>query len=125
MFIRCAFFRGTVKPGMEEAFTQYIRRELVPLWTRFPGAQEVRVLRQTESDVSDPHLALVLSVRFPTRESIDVALASEVRMQSKEVSKALIAMFDGTPLLLGPRAHSPRHPRWGRSPTRIRARRQC
>jgi len=96
MFIRCAFFRGTVKPGMEEAFTQYIRRELVPLWTRFPGAQEVRVLRQIESDVSDPHLALVLSVRFPTRESIDVALASEVRMQSKEVSKALIAMFDGT-----------------------------
>jgi hypothetical protein len=96
MFIRCAFFRGTVKPGMEEAFTQYIRRELVPLWTRFPGAQEVRVLRQSESDVSDPHLALVLSVRFPTRESIDQALASEVRMQSKEVSKALIAMFDGT-----------------------------
>lgn len=96
MFIRCAFFRGTVKPGMEEAFTQYIRKELVPLWTRFPGAQEVRVLRQSESDVDDPHLALVLSVRFPTRESIDVALASEVRMQSKEVSKALIAMFDGT-----------------------------
>ncbi len=96
MFIRCAFFRGTVKPGMEEAFTQYIRKELVPLWTRFPGAQEVRVLRQSESDVDDPHLALVLSVRFPTRESIDVALASEVRMTSKEVSKALIAMFDGT-----------------------------
>lgn len=96
MFIRCAFFRGTVKPGMEEAFTRYIRQELVPLWTRFPGAQEVRVLRQSESDVDDPHLALVLSVRFPTRESIDVALASEVRMRSKEVSKALIAMFDGT-----------------------------
>ncbi len=43
MFIRCAFFQGNVKPGMEQAFNNYIRKELVPLWTRFPGAQEVRV----------------------------------------------------------------------------------
>ena len=80
MFIRCAFFR----------------KELVPLWTRFPGAQEVRVLRQIESDVNDPRLEMVLSVRYPSRESIDIALASEVRLKSREVSVALIDMFDGT-----------------------------
>jgi hypothetical protein len=96
MYIRCAFFRGQVKPGFEEAFNRYISEQLVPLWTRFPGAQEVRVLRQIECDVTDPHLEMVLSVRYPTRESIDIALASEVRMKSKEVSKALIDMFDGT-----------------------------
>ena len=96
MFIRCAFFQGKVKPGLEEAFNQYIRNELAPLWTRFPGAQEVRVLRQVESDVSDPHFGMVLSVRYPSRESIDIALASEVRLKSREVSKALIDMFDGT-----------------------------
>lgn len=96
MFIRCAFFRGRVRPGLEDAFNQYIRKELVPLWTRFPGAQEVRVLRQVESDVNDPRLEMVLSVRYPSRESVEIALASEVRMQSKEVSKALIDMFDGT-----------------------------
>jgi len=96
MFIRCAFFRGQVKPGFEEAFNRYIRDELVPLWTRFPGAQEVRVLRQLESDVNDPRLDMVLSVRYPSRESIDVALASEVRMRSREVSKGLFEMFDGT-----------------------------
>ena len=45
MFIRCAFFQGNVKPGKEQAFNDYIRKELVPLWTRFPGAQEVRVLQ--------------------------------------------------------------------------------
>ena len=95
MFIRCAFFQGKVKPGSEQAFNNYIRKELVPLWTRFPGAQEVRVLRQVESDVADPHFGMVLSVRYPTRESIEIALASEVRLQSREVSKDLIAMFDG------------------------------
>ncbi len=96
MFIRCAFFSGKIKPGFEAAFNNYIRKELVPLWTRFPGAQEVRVLRQIESDVNDPRLEMVLSVRYPSRESIDIALASEVRLKSREVSVALIDMFDGT-----------------------------
>jgi len=96
MYIRCAFFQGQVKPGMHEAFSRYIQEKLVPLWTRFPGAQEVRVLRQVESDVTQPHFGMVLSVRYPTRESIDIALASAVRMESREVSKDLIAMFDGT-----------------------------
>jgi hypothetical protein len=96
MFIRCAFFQGNVKPGMEDAFNRYIRDNLVPLWTRFPGAQEVRVLRQVESDTTDPHFGMVLAVRYPSREAIEIALASEVRMKSKEVSKDMIAMFDGT-----------------------------
>lgn len=96
MFIRCAFFRGQVRPGFEEAFDSYIHEHLVPLWTRFPGSQEVRVLRQVESDVSDPRLEMVLSVRYPSREAIELALASEVRQRSREVSKGLIDMFDGT-----------------------------
>ena len=33
MFIRCAFFQGQVKPGLEDTFNRYIRDNLVPLWT--------------------------------------------------------------------------------------------
>lgn len=96
MFIRCAFFRGQVKPGMEEAFNRHMHERLVPLWTRFPGALEVRVLRQLESDVADPHLAMVLAIRYATREDIAVALDSAVRHESREVSKGLFELFDGT-----------------------------
>ena len=39
---------------------------------------------------------MVLSVRYPSREAFIIGLASEVRMKSKEVSKDMIAMFDGT-----------------------------
>lgn len=95
MFIRCAFFKGRVKAGMEEAFDRHVHDRLVPLWTRFPGALEVRVLRQLESDVSDPELAMVLSVRYATRADIAVALDSPVRHESREVSKKLFEMFDG------------------------------
>ncbi len=96
MFIRCAFFRGQVKPGMEADFTRYMHERLVPLWTRFPGALEVRVLRQLESDVADPHLAMMLAVRYARREDIAIALDSAVRHESREVSKGLFEMFDGS-----------------------------
>jgi len=96
MFIRCAFFRGSVRPGRQDDFSRYVREQLVPLWTRFPGAEEVRVLRQVESDVTDPQLEMVLAVRYPSREAIDAALASEVRFTSREVSRGLLEMFDGS-----------------------------
>lgn len=63
MFIRCAFFQGRARPGQEQAFTDPVREQLVPLWTRFPGAEEVRVLRQLECDVADPRFEMVLAIR--------------------------------------------------------------
>jgi antibiotic biosynthesis monooxygenase (ABM) superfamily enzyme len=95
MFIRCAFFRGRVRPGHEQAFTDYVQTQLVPLWTRFPGAQEVRVLRQLECDVDDPRLEMVLAIQYPSRDAIDLALASEVRAQSRGVTQGLLEMFEG------------------------------
>lgn len=95
MFIRCAFFRGRAKPGCEDQFTRYVRDRLVPLWTRFPGAEEVRVLRQEEADVTDPHFEMVLQVRYPSREAIEIALASAVRFESREVTRGLLELYEG------------------------------
>jgi hypothetical protein len=95
MFIRCAFFEGKVKPGYEEAFAEFVRDRLLPLWTRYPGAKEVRVLRQTESDTAEPHYALILSMSYPNREAIEKTLASAVRQKSKIETIDLVKMFDG------------------------------
>lgn len=96
MYIRCAFFHGRAKPGQEQAFTDYVRERLVPLWTQFPGAQEVRVLRQVEADVADPHYEMVLAVRYPDQAAIDRALASAVRAESREVTRGLLELYDGS-----------------------------
>jgi antibiotic biosynthesis monooxygenase (ABM) superfamily enzyme len=96
MFIRCAFFSGRVKPGREAEFTAYVRDKLVPLWTRFPGAEEVRVLRQEESDSDAQRYEMVLAIRYPSRAAIEEALASPVRFESREVTKGLTEMFDGS-----------------------------
>ena len=95
MFIRCAFFEGRVKPGCEDAFAAFVKDRLVPLWTQFPGAEEVRVLRQQESDTDQPHYAMVLAIRYPDREAIERALASEVRNQSRKETAELVKMFEG------------------------------
>ena len=95
MFIRNAFFEGKVKPGCEEAFSAFVKERLVPLWTQFPGAEEVRVLRQVDSDTGEPHYAMVLSIKYPSRAAIEEALKSAVRTKSREETAELVKMFDG------------------------------
>jgi hypothetical protein len=45
MFKRLAFFEGAIAHGREVDFDAYINERLVPLWTRFPGATRVEILR--------------------------------------------------------------------------------
>lgn len=95
MLIRCAFFEGKVKPGCDEAFALFVKERLVPLWTQFPGAEEVRVLRQKESDTDNPHYAMVLAIRYPSMAAIEKAMESDVRAQSRAETGELVKMFEG------------------------------
>lgn len=95
MFTRCAFFRGRVKPGRQEEFDAHIEAELVALWTRFPKVEDVRLLREVESDRPDSRFELVIQMRFPSREAIAEALDSDVRWRSKAASQRLFELFEG------------------------------
>lgn len=94
-YIRCAFFEGRVKPGFEADFTAFVQDRLVPLWRQFPGAQEVRVLRQQQADVSEPYYEMVLCIGYPSLEAIEKALTSDVRARSRVETAELVKMFDG------------------------------
>ena len=95
MFIRCAFFKGKIKDGMDDVFHSHWRENLVPLWSSFPNLIELRVLREVESDDPESPFPLVMTMKFACREDIETALASPTRWQSKEVSKRLLELFDG------------------------------
>jgi len=95
MSIRCAFSQGHVKPGMQAAFDAQIKVELYALWSRFPQAREVRVLREVESGRAEQHLELVIAVRFNSRDDIALALDSDIRRASRAASLPLSEMFDG------------------------------
>ena len=95
MYIRCAFFEGRVRDGQHEAFSIFVRNRLVPLWTKFPGAEEVRVLRQSAADADAPHFEMVLAIRYPSLAAIDGALKSDARTRSRAETMELVKMFDG------------------------------
>jgi hypothetical protein len=95
MIIRYALFEGEIHPGKEAEFKTFVKEQLVPLWIQFPGAQEIRVLDGLERDPGAPVYAMVLAVRYPDMDTVNAALASDVRFQSREVTGELLKMFTG------------------------------
>lgn len=95
MIIRYALFEGHVHEGREADFRAFVRDRLVPLWTRFPGAEEVRVQHGLERDEGAPHYAMVLAIRYPDMAAVERALGSDIRFSSREVTGELLKMFDG------------------------------
>ena len=95
MIIRQAYFEGSIQKGREDAFKIYVAERLVPLWQEFPDVLEVRVLHGTTRDEGAPTYAMVLSMKFDSQEALTKALESSVRYESREVTKGLMALFDG------------------------------
>ncbi|AIC31825.1 MULTISPECIES: hypothetical protein [Rhizobium] len=95
MIIRYALFEGEIHPGREEEFRDFVRQQLVPLWTQFPGAEEIRVLDGVERDEGAPVYAMALAIRYPDMEAVDMALRSNVRSESREVTGELLKLFTG------------------------------
>ena len=96
MIARLALFEGTVKPGLTEEFRNAVMTRLVPLWKQFPGNHGVRVMFSDSQDDGAPQFPLILSVLYPNKESIAVALESPVRYESKDATGEVVAeFFDG------------------------------
>lgn len=96
MIIRYALFEGEIHPGREDEFRAFVKERLVPLWTRFPGAEEVRVLDGLDRDEGAPHYAMALAIRYPDMAAVDKALQSDYRFKSREVTGELLKLFTGT-----------------------------
>ncbi|MGR9286770.1 hypothetical protein [Rhizobium leguminosarum] len=95
MIIRYALFEGEIHPGKEGEFREFVRQRLVPLWTKFPGAEEIRVLDGMERDEGAPIYAMALAIRYPDMDAVNAALLSDVRSESREVTGELLQLFTG------------------------------
>ena len=95
MLKRLAFFEGAIRPGREADLDAYVTEKLVPLWTKFPKAVRVEVLREVDAEDGSHRYPMVLEITYPDRAAVEDALASAVRAQSREVTKGLGQFFDG------------------------------
>lgn len=96
MITRYALFQGSIKEGQTDAFRAYTQEHLVPLWTKFTGAQEVRVMFSEERDEGAPEFPLILAISYPDRDAMAQAMESPARFSSKEETGKMVAkFFDG------------------------------
>lgn len=95
LIIRTAFFEGTVRTACEAEFDRMLRTELMPLWQSFPGAIDIRLSRPVAADVDAPAYAIMLTTSYPDLATMEKALASNIREQTRGPTERLKALFDG------------------------------
>jgi len=96
MITRFALFEGTIHDGQTEAFRTAVLDRLVPLWKQFTGNRDVRVMFSDDRDDGAPEYPLILAVTYPDLATMESALESPARFQSKEVTGDIVSeFFDG------------------------------
>lgn len=95
MYVRCAFFEGTVDAQHRERFNSFINTELVPLLRQFPGLRDLRILRPEWSEDGAPQILLQTEMLFDSKEALERALDSDVRRKSREVAAEILPLFKG------------------------------
>lgn len=93
MITRFALFEGHVEPDKEPAFRAAVLKRLVPLWTRFTGNTGVRVMFSDDADDGAPGFPLILAIDYPDLATMQAALESPARYQSKDVTGEIVAEF--------------------------------
>lgn len=96
MITRFALFEGAVKADQIAAFRQAVLDRLVPLWNKFPGNTDVRIMFGEDRDEGAPEFPLILAISYPDEASMTAALDSPFRAQSRDVTGEIVeAYFDG------------------------------
>ena len=75
MYVRCAYFEGTVAAENRERFDRFFDEEVIPMITRFPNLRRVRLLRGEWFEEGAPGIYQTIELTFDSKDDIDAALA--------------------------------------------------
>jgi uncharacterized protein (TIGR02118 family) len=97
MYVRCAYFEGTVAPENRERFDRFFEQEVVPLISQFPNIRGVRLLRSEWREEGAPDIYQTIEMTFDSKEDVATALASDARAQNKENTQnsGIMELFQG------------------------------
>ena len=95
MWVRSAYWMGTIRPGREADFAEALDGELAPAMRRLPGVQGVRTLWPKRREDDPPALACQVVVDFADHAGLERMLASSERQALRPRVLALREMFEG------------------------------
>ena len=93
MITRYAFFEGRITAGETANFRAAVLTEILPHWKSFPSVLSVKVCFENERDEGAPEMPLILAITYPTRASVDVALASPQRAKAVAATESVVSRF--------------------------------
>ena len=79
MYVRCAYFVGTVAPEHQAEFDRVYEERAMPLIAKFPNIRMARLLRGDWHEEGAPPVYQVIELTFDSKEDLETALASEAR----------------------------------------------
>jgi uncharacterized protein (TIGR02118 family) len=97
MFVRCAYYIGTVKPEDQEIFDNYIRDVHMPDVANWPRLKNLRLLKNNGQPYEGeaPVMYQCFELSFETQEDMDFCMASEARRETRRIAKRDFGKFKG------------------------------
>ena len=95
MWVRSAYWIGSIRPGREAEFAELLDGALAPAMRGLPGVQGVRTLWPKRREDDPPNLACQVVVEFADQDGLERMLASSERQALRPRVLALREMFDG------------------------------
>jgi hypothetical protein len=95
MWIRAAFWVGTVKAGSELRFQRGIDEDLILSLKALPGVRDAKALWPRQFEDGPPAIACQILVEFGERADLDRMLGSAERRALRARVGELVALFNG------------------------------
>jgi uncharacterized protein (TIGR02118 family) len=97
MFVRCAYYVGTVRPEDQATFDCYVRDVHMPMVAKWPGLQSLRLLKNNGQPYlgEAPRYYQCFELGFATQADMDHCMASPDRAETRRVSAEDFAKFKG------------------------------
>jgi hypothetical protein len=95
MYLRCAYFEGSVAATEQERFESIVRKQIVPQLLRFPRIRSLRLLWGREQETSDRSIYFAVEHEYDSLEDIQIAITSDVRAGMQSALDELLSLFDG------------------------------
>lgn len=95
MYVRCAYFMGTVAPENRARFNAFFDNESLPIMATFPNIRGVRILRGEWYEEGAPGIYQTIELTFDAKEDIDAMLKSEPRARNLKKLAEIMPLFEG------------------------------
>lgn len=97
MFVRCAYYIGTVRAEDQEKFDRYIREVHLPDVANWPHLRRLRLLKNNGQPYEGeaPRIYQCFELSFDTQADMDACMASAERVETRRIARQDIDSFKG------------------------------